>query len=43
MVQHKQLLKQLNEQDNKAVINSTDSYILLHVSVIESNHKTEKH
>jgi len=25
MVQHKQLLKQLHEQDNKAVINSTDS------------------
>jgi len=26
MVQHKQLLKQLHEQVNKAVINSTDSY-----------------
>ena len=25
MVQHKQLLKQLHDQDNKAVINSTDS------------------
>ena len=36
MVQHKQLLKQLHEQDNKTVINSTDSYLATYYYILKT-------
>jgi len=38
MVQHIQLLKQLHEPDNKAVINSTDSWPIIQPKIYKIKH-----